>query len=73
MQVFLCGGERQRCSEPSCREVARRTCGFLLQGAKAGQPCGRLLCERHFHPRPDVGAGVDYCPAHQRLSPPEGA
>ena len=54
MQVFHCGGERTRCSEPNCRELARRACGFLLKGAKAGQPCGRALCETHFHPRPDV-------------------
>lgn len=56
--LFICGPKPPGCTAPSCNRPTATTCAFKLSGSKAGQPCGRALCDGHGKAR--------LCPAHQR-------
>jgi hypothetical protein len=61
--VFTCGAPRIDCETPGCHERAITACAFELGGRKAGQTCGRRMCEGCMV----VFATRGMCAPHARL------
>jgi len=58
--IFVCSPTK-KCEK--CGGRAMTLCSFELQGKKAGQVCGQLLCEKCKQ----VVGDKTLCPAHARL------
>lgn len=61
ISIRICGRREPsaECSEIGCRRTATGKCTEPLKGKRAGQTCGRALCD-------ECGGPKTICPPHQR-------